>query len=48
MEVELIFRTGRHSRAAGVGTTVAAFVAFGMTAMSTPLPHVPTTSVSDT
>jgi hypothetical protein len=45
MEVELIFRTGHRSHAAGVGTTVAAF---GMTAMSTPLPHVPTTSVSDT
>jgi hypothetical protein len=45
MEVELIFRTGRRSRAVGV---VRPFVAFGMTAMSTPLAHVPTTSVSDT
>jgi len=36
MEVELIFRTDRRRRVVGVGTTVAAFVAFGVTAMSTP------------
>jgi len=36
MEVELIFRTDRRRRVVGVGTTVAAFVALGVTAMSTP------------